>query len=266
MSKRNLRPVLQRYCGALFLLLMSTGAAFADQFYFQSPGNDIWSSVGAYVNPYVVLDKTTNKSILVYCDDWNTDFSGNPTWNANVYSLTPANLPFLRFGNVTSFYNVNLNGSGSSSYLSVAPGSTPDAWNRYLEAAWLDDQWITLGGNTQTRNLIAAAQWTLFVDAGHVGGPLTDPTTGLIGAINSSGYATGVYDYLQAAQTAVAGGKYTAPGWDVIVPAGNTFSMQEFLFKTAVPEPGSIILLGSVAGLLAFGRLRRNRRIAPPGM
>lgn len=246
------------------MLLAFSSAAFADQFYFVSPGSVTWD--GAYVNPYVAQNKTTGQnSILIYCDDWNTDFSGNPTWNANVYSLTPANLPFFKFGNTTSFYNVDLHTSGSTSYLSVAASATPGAWNRYLEAAWLDDQWSTLGGTAQTQSLIAAAEWTLFVDSGHVGTPLGDPTSGLIGAINNSGYATGVYNYLAAAQTAVAGG-YTAPGWDVIVPVGNSFPMQEFLFKAAVPEPGTVILLGTVAGLLGLGKWRRSRPTAPPGV
>lgn len=245
---------------AVAVLFAVSGTAFADQFYFESPGTVTWN--GVYVNPYTVKDNTTGQNPLtVYCDDWNTDFSGNPTWNANVYSLTAGNVSHFKYGNTTSNYNVTL--SPSQDYLSISLSSTPNAFNRYLEAAWLDNQWRTLGGSAQTQIALAAAEWTLFVDTSHAGSPLNDPTSGLIGAINTSGYAKAVYNYLQDAQTAVAGG-YTAPGWDVIVPANNSFPMQEFLvygYTPPVPEPSAVLLLATVVGLLTFSTLRRRRAV-----
>ncbi|MCU1336779.1 MAG: hypothetical protein JWO19_2360 [Bryobacterales bacterium] len=249
---------------ALVSFLLMSGNAFADQFSFLSPGNVTWN--GVYVNPYLANDNTQpqNNPLTIYCDDWNTDFSGNPTWNANVYTLTAGNASHFKYGNTTPNYNVTLL---ANNQLSATLSSTPTPFNRYLEAAWLDDQWRNAVANhTGTDDMqrkLAAAMWTLFVDSAHVGSPLSDPTSGLIGAINSSGFGPSVYQYLQNAQTAVAGG-YNAAGWDVIVPVGqnsNGESMQEFLVYgfsgNTVPEPSAVILLGTIIGYLAL-KLRNN--------
>ena len=249
---------------ALASAMILASAAWADQFYFSSPGNTTWN--GVYVNPYQGVDNTQpqNNPLTIYCDDWNTDFSGNPTWNADVYTLTANNLSHLKYGATTPNYNLTLDSVHNTLSATLSP--TPTPFNRYLEAAWLNDQWQSNPSQSTTVQIeIAAAQWSLFVDPSHVGGPLDNPTSGLIGAINNSGYATAVYNYLHAAQTAVAGG-YTAPGWDVIVPVGNAFPMQEFLVKdfsgrTSVPEPSAVILLGTVAGFLGVTAWRRKRRV-----
>ena len=258
MLRRNLRLSL----AGIFIL---SGTAFADQFYFQSPGNTVWN--GVYVNPYQANDNTQkqNNPLTVFCDDWNTDFSGNPTWNANVYTLTAGNASHFKYGNDTQTYNVTLHGSGGASdYLSVALGATPTPFDRYLEAAWLDNQWLSaIANGTSSGTMqqeIAAAVWTLFVDTAHIGTPGNHPTDGLVGAINGSGYADAVNTYLTEAEAAVAGG-YNAPGWDVIVPANNSFAMQEFLVHDfhgdTVPEPGAVTLLSTVVAILGFAKLRR---------
>ena len=257
-SKRPIKLLLGSY-------LFWNVCAYADQFYFLSPGSTTWN--GAYVNSYTANDNTQsqNDPITIFCDDWNTDFSGNPTWNANVYSLTDSNLPNFRFGTDTDTYNVIDNGSGGpSDYLSLTKDGSSDQFTRYLEAAWLDEQWLNAVGTpsaTATLQIeLAAAQWTLFVDSAHVGGPNSDPTDGLIGAINASGYADAVGTYLKEAQDAVMGG-YDAQGWDVIVPADNSVPMQEFLTRdaaSAVPEPDAIFLLITVIACLAFPIVRRG--------
>jgi hypothetical protein len=238
-------------------------SAFADSFTFTSPGNITWN--GVYVNPYSARDNTQMQNLTIYCDDWNTDFSGTPNWNANVYALTAGNASNFKYGNTTPNYNVSLI---AGNQLSAALSATPTPFNRYLEAAWLDDQWrnqlLLPNPDTTIQKKLAAAVWTLFVDSAHVGSPLSDPTSGLIGAINTSGYATDVYNYLQAAQTAVAGG-YTAAGWDVIVAVGpnsNGEQMQEFLVRgfsgDTVPEPNAVILLGTLVGFLALTKFRHK--------
>lgn len=238
--------------------------ASADQFYFASAGSTIWN--GAYINSYTANDNTQsqNDPITIFCDDWNTDFSGNPTWNANVYALTSGNLPNLRFGTDTDTYNVIDKGPGGpSDYLSVTKDGSSDQFTRYLEAAWLDEQWLnavgTPSGTATLQIELAAAQWTLFVDSAHVGGPSSDPTLGLVGAINASGYADAVSAYLQEAQGAVRAG-YDAQGWYVVVPADNSVPMQEFLTRdppSAVPEPNAIFLLITVIACLALPIARR---------
>jgi hypothetical protein len=244
---------------ALASMLILTGSASADTFAFTSAGSVTWN--GVYVNPYQANDttQTQHNPLTIYCDDWNTDFSGNPTWTATVYSLTASNVTNFKYGNTPSNYNVDLDTVNNT--LSVTSSSTPTPFNRYLEAAWLDEQWldaVTQGTATdEMQKKLAAAVWTLFVDATHV----NDPNGGLIGAINSSHYATDVYNYLQEAQTAVTTGGYTAAGWDVIVPVGNNSNggpMQEFLVHA--PEPSAVILLGTVVGVLGLTKFRRKRQ------
>src|ERR1039457_1868806 len=244
---------------ALASMLILTGSASADSFTFTNAGNVTWN--GVYVNPYQADDntQTQHNPLTIYCDDWNTDFSGYPTWNATVYSLTAGNAPNFKYGTTTPNYNVALD--TVNNILSVTSSLTPTPFNRYLEAAWLDDQWRNVIGTSaataDTQIKLAAAVWTLFVDPTHVNSPLTDPNSGLIGAINNSGYATDVYNYLQEAQTAVTTGRYTAAGWDVIVPDA-AFPMQEFLVHA--PEPSAVILLGTVVGVLGLTKFRRKRQ------
>jgi hypothetical protein len=233
-----------------------SGSAFADSFYFASAGSVIWN--GVYVNPYQAIDntKTAGNPLTVYCDDWNTEFSGNPTWNADVYTLTAANLSHFKYANPTSDYTLALDSGQLVATLDTKPVWSP--LQRYLEAAWLDEQWRDIIGTsaatTDTQIELAAAMWTLFVDSGHV--------DGLVGAINSTGYATEVNGYLRQAEHAVNPGPggvgYTAAGWDVIVPVGNSFPMQEFLVHT--PEPSAMILLGTVIGYLGLTKFRRKRQ------
>ena len=243
---------------ALASLLLLTGSAFADSFTFSSPGNTTWN--GVYVNPYQANDnsQTQNNPLTIYCDDWNTEFSGAPTWNANIYNLDPSEVTKFKYGNATSLnygvYNVALDSATNT--LNVALEPNPNPFNRYLEAAWLDEQWQLNGTDPKAQITIAAAEWTLFVDGSNVGG--------LVGAINNTLNATDVYTYLHDAQIAVAG-TYKAPGWDVIVAKGNSFEMQEFLVYnfsgyTSNPEPSTVILLGTTAGLLGFAKWRRKRQ------
>ena len=238
-------------------LLMVSGSAFADSFTFTSAGNVTWDNV--YVNPYQATDntQTQNNPLTIYCDDFNTDFTGNPTWNAGVYALTASNVQNFKYGNITSNYSVSLSGS----QLNYAQVSTPSAFNLYLEAAYMDQQLagvLASGASAATKQNAqieySAAQWTLFINSANV--------SGLVGAINSSGDASDVSGYLTAAQNAVAGG-FNAAGWDVIVPTNNTFAMQEFLVhgldQTSVPEPSAVILLGSIIGLLGL-KFRRKQQ------
>lgn len=236
---------------ALASALMLVGSASADSFTFTNAGNVTWN--GVYVNPYQAVNNThpANNPLTIYCDDWNTDFSGYPTWDATVYTLTANNVLDFKYGATKLNYNVVLDSVHNA--LSVVSSGTPDPFNRYLEAAWLDEQWRDVIGtgaaSTDKQIKLAAAMWTLFVDGNHVGN--------LIGAINGSGYASDVYHDLQDAQTAVAHG-YDAAGWDVIVTsASNSFPMQEFLVYT--PEPSAMILLGSVMAYLGFAKFRKKR-------
>ena len=125
---------------------MICGSAVADEFYFVSPGTTTWN--GVYVNPYQANDNTQalNNPLTVYCDDWNTDFSGNPTWNANVYALTAGNAAYFKYGNSVSNYNLTLSNHTLAYYIDT----TPDAFTRYLEAAY----WTSNGRRNFCRTIL----------------------------------------------------------------------------------------------------------------
>jgi hypothetical protein len=248
---------------ALVGLLAMSGSAFADNFYFPANGGGNVTWDGVYVNPYSATDTTTGQNALtIFCDDWNTDFTPPVGWFGSVYTLTAANVPALKYGNVTA--NNVFDVTDSNHTLSYSNPATANAYQRYLEVAWLDNLYQTLlatngSVNPTTQIEIDAAQWTLFVDPNHV--------AGLIGAINSSGFADSVNTYLTDAQAALLpnapGGPWTAAGWDVIVPntgvAMQEFLMQGFSADTApVPEPTGLILLATVAGLIGLATRRRK--------
>lgn len=228
--------------------LMACGCAFADQFQFDSPGSNVWN--GVYVNPYYA-HKTPGvvNTLQIYCDDWNTDFSGNPSWDANVYSLNQGNVQYFKFGKITTAYDISETGHVLT-YTPV-PVSSLDIYHRYLEVAWLDDK-IEHSASDNTKRELSAAMWTLFVDPAHV-------TSLIDNGINQSGdtFVDDVFLDLTNAHTAALGNKYV--NWDVIVPTTGVI-MQEFLVPGApVPEPGAVVLLGSMVGILAFTKFRRKR-------
>ena len=54
---------------ALLSLMIMSGSAYADSFYFLSAGNVTWD--GVYVNPYQAVDlsRTWENPLTAYCDD-----------------------------------------------------------------------------------------------------------------------------------------------------------------------------------------------------
>ena len=237
-------------------LLLLTGTAFADQMHFDSAGANQWYNF--LVSPYQASDltNTQNNPLSIYCDDWNTDFSGNPTWDATVLQLNLSNLSSFKYGNTTSSYNVLDVGHSLTKVLSDP--LTPSAYNRYVEAAWLFDQSQNAQGDTTLERQYNAAAWTLFANG--TNGANMDA---LLADINGSGYADAVYGDLVNAQNAVASGAFTGAGWWVITPTPDPYGMQEFMtkgFNSPVPEPASVLLLVSVAGLTAFVGYRRKQR------
>jgi hypothetical protein len=160
-------------------------------------------------------------------------------------------------------------GPGTYQLRASALTSTPDAYHRYLEEAWLDEQTLLLTNSPQDQQKqeeIAAAMWTLFVNTANKNTLITD--------INNSGsdFVKAVWDYLQSANTAVTTGGYLAPNWFVAVPDGLSLSgprytdggqqVQEFLIHgfsgDTVPEPSAIVLLGTLLGFFGITKFRRK--------
>jgi len=219
--------------------MLLIGAAFAsadDELQFSSPGGVVWWTPagpysGVYVSPYTAYDATTEETLSLFCDDYNTDFSGNPTWDAAIYSLSPSTVADYKYGSVT------------------------DAYTLYLEAAYLFSQVqnAQLANNTTDQIVDDIAAWSLFIDSAN--------SADFWDNVNDSGYAAAVDTALTGASEAVVtnGGTFTGANWDVATAQpGGAYPMQEFLFDAPVPEPGTIALFGTVLGLLGLMRLRRR--------
>ena len=201
---------------------------------------------GYYVSPYTAEIRNTGDFITLYCIDFNHEVAPPLEWQAVIQPLTWSNVGSLQYGNWSS--NVN------------------NTWINYEAAAWLITQ-LTQSNSLYQQGVDQYAAWKIFLDPAHAGA-----FDYWVNALGSS-FAADVNAAYTNAFTAVQNG-YSPTGWDVVSPdpAGLPDSTQEFLTPAeaqltplATPEPGSILLLGTI--LLAgasLGRWRLGRKRTGP--
>lgn len=214
----------------LVLLAAATGCAFPDDMQWIGPWGGTWTN--AYTSPYYATDDGT--PVTIFCLDYNHEIAPPYDWFANVNPLELDNLSKFQFG-----------------------GSYSDAYQRYVEAAWLFTQAeaALTASDTNAVTAYQVAAWTLFVDGDHLDGLNANiAVTGIGGEVDQA-----VHD----AQGAFTSG-WSAAGWDVVTgdSGKNGEIVQEFLLldPPSVPEPSAVILLGTVLLILGFA-LRRSKRL-----
>lgn len=290
------------------LLTLSTFSAFADTFVWGDTYAQAWQGFGT--SPYSAHGSGANANITIFCLDFNDQIAPPFTWNATVWNLTQANVQNeAQYGGnynnlLDAAYQTSNPGQNAPNQVSGPPyafvtddagGSykadltnSPDAYTRYLEAAWLFSEIEAAGSQTPFDLVFQAAAWDLFVNTanqadlaqdiqntnadGNIYGfqDYIDPAGSATANVSGIDFQQAVDYALNAAQAAVVTNHtFTGDGWTIVTADptwvetdGKTIPAQEFLSPNAVdpppvPEPSSIVLLATLAGAAWFGRNRR---------
>ena len=243
--------MLPRVC--LFLILASS--AFADDLVWGGTWAGVWSGFGT--SPYTAIDKSqSNKTILIFCLDYNDEIAPPGEWLANINPLNQntttnlaqfsGNYPNAKIIAATGPLNTPPTFAFQSDAGASGPGvnlaASPAAWDRYREAAWLFTNILDAQKNNDLNSMIISqvAAWDLLVEGGNLG-DLSSRIAGTGGSYNFNNYEYSTNNYatapgtqsitnllfrdavdaaLTAAQTAVTAenwyGTTFAPTWDVV--------------------------------------------------
>ena len=275
-----------RLLRALALIAPATCCARADNMVWENPNGVIWNNF--YTSPYYAYDNSLNPSQLlsIFCLDYNHEVAPPFSWVADLNTLASANIGKYQYGGsypgaLTIPWAFTQDSQGVSDPHAVTMPAASDNYHRYLEAAWLFTNILTAMAkspeDTAAMEVSQVAAWDLFVDSNNIA-DLSSRIAGTTGAWTFANYSSNtsitnlnfeaaVDEAVNAAQTAVIGGWTPTIGWSVVtanigwVQNSNSGSLvQEFLTPyDTTPEPGAIVLLGSVVvGLF----LLRRRRLA----
>ena len=282
----------------LSIIFLFASCLFADDLSWGGTWAGVWQGFGT--GPYTAIDHSQNNKVLViFCLDYNDEIAPPIDWQANIRPVTQSNVTnFAQFGGnygqgitAAPWAFTGDTGVNAGHLVDLTPSSS--AYTRYLEAAWLFTNILDAQSHGDLNSMIISqvAAWDLFVETGKVA-----DLRGKISATNGSPYTFRNYEYstnnyataptvdsmtnllfqdavneaLKAAQHAVVNQNWYAsafaPSWDLVTgdPAWTSRygrPVQEFLTEAPpVPEPASIVLLGTalIAASLALRRRQRS--------
>lgn len=230
-----------------------------------------WVSAGNSYGWWWQTGSTTSRNVMggaAYRANLNITPAPSPSW------MWPASASGTAFGPAVDIYcidflhNAKTSSTGYDAYftkLTTASFANPSAVNtrsgdltRYLKAAWLITKMETYANTTANKYVradIHAAIWNIMS-----GSPIATSTNNSSGSWNAGAGASGTPNWIDQANANYA----TIDGnqWTVVTDACVTTSgtagrgatavdncSQEFLTQNVVPEPATMILLGT--GLLA---------------
>lgn len=278
------------------LFLLGT-CLFADDLTWGGTWVGVWSGFGT--SPYTAIDSTTNKTLVIFCLDYNDEIAPPLQWQANIRSLTPDNV--TNFGQFGGNYGLGITttpwafntDAGATAGHSVDLTASAAAYDRYREAAWLFNNILQAQkvGDMATMIVSQVAAWDLLVESINAAdlrnriastndvnnkytvknyeystdNYATAPGTQTLGTLL---FQDAVNEALKSAQNAVMTQNWYssqyAPRWDMVT-ADPTWAatygrpVQEFLTLSTVPEPWSLALLGSLVFAVVF-RTRRKAK------
>jgi hypothetical protein len=281
----------------LAVLLAVSSCAFADDLVWGGTWAGVWQGFGT--GPYTAIDTTQSKTLVIFCMDYNDEIAPPYEWMANINPVTPGNVSqYGQFGGnyglgITTTPWAFAGDPGTSPGHAVDLTASSDPYTRYQEAAWLFTNLMAAQdhGDLNTMIISQVAAWDLFVESVNAA-----DLSNRIQATNGSPYTFNNYEYstdnyatapgtqtlaglmfqdavdeaLKGAQDAVLNqnwyGSAFAPSWDMVT-GDPTWAqqygrpVQEFLTDAPpVPEPGSILLLGTVILGVVAGFRRKTQR------
>ena len=277
-----IKEAIARFSILVLVLAALPGFGFADQMKFldvngPDPGGAPYPGDSYngqyYVSPYYGADLTTGKSnILLFCVDFNHEVSFNQQWDATIHAVPNSQAGFNNVASSFQFGAVT-NGTAGGDFLVTAPsGATVNinSWQRYQVIAHLFNNELGLLGPSlkstdaafsRDRAVYQYAVWEASLENNSAGA--FNSSFNQIAAIDSNFKA----DVKTVLDEALANfGTNDLIGWDIVRPnpANIASGAQEFLTPSSVPEPSSIILLGTLV-FLASTKLRRKATKVDPG-